>query len=61
MKGNEQQRKKIKVITLAESTIKSEVSNFIQCSNNFNHYLYELGRSPLGPLAEICNVWLSQD
>ena len=31
--------------------IKSDVSNFIKCSNNFNHYLYELARSPLGPLA----------
>lgn len=25
-------------------------SKFIECSNMFSHYIYELGRTPFGPL-----------
>jgi len=30
--------------------INSDQSNFIKCSNKFNHYIYELKRSIFGPL-----------
>lgn len=42
-------------------TIKSEKSNFIECSNKFNHYLYELKRAKFGPLTEMCCIWVNQD
>lgn len=32
-------------------------SKFIQCSNKFSHYIYEIKRSIFGPLSELCNVW----
>jgi len=32
-------------------------SKFIQCSNKFSHYLYEIRRSIFGPISELCNVW----
>ena len=41
--------------------IKSDKSKFIECSYNFNHYLYELKRAQFGPIMEMCNVWISKD
>lgn len=41
--------------------INSSQSNFIDCSDKFNHYLYELQRSKFGPLTELCNIWLHSD
>ncbi len=40
---------------------KSDKSKFIECSNNLNHYLYELKRAEFGPIAEMCSIWSSQD
>ena len=41
--------------------IKSEKSKFIECSYNFNHYLYELKRAQFGPIMEMCNIWINKD
>ncbi len=41
--------------------IKSEKSKFIECSYNFNHYLYELKRVQFGPIMEMCNIWVNKD
>lgn len=41
--------------------VKSVTSKFIQCSNLFSHYVYELGRTLFGPLTELCSVWTSLD
>lgn len=41
--------------------VKSVTSKFIQCSNMFSHYVYELGRTLFGPLTELCSVWTSLD
>ena len=41
--------------------INSSKSNFIDCSDKFNHYIYELQRSKFGPLAELCNIWMNYD
>ena len=41
--------------------IKSEKSKFIECSYNFNHYLYELKRAQFGPIMEMCNIWVNKD
>ena len=41
--------------------IKSDKSKFIECSYNFNHYLYELRRAQFGPIMEMCNIWVSKD
>ena len=41
--------------------INSNKSKFIQCSSSFNHYLYELERSLMGPLTELCSIWMNLD
>lgn len=41
--------------------VKSAQSKFIACSNQFNHYVYELGRTLFGPLTELSSVWMSLD
>lgn len=41
--------------------IKSEKSKFIESSNKFNHYFYEMKRAEFGPLMEMCSIWISQD
>ena len=35
--------------------------NFITCSNNFNHYLYEIKRAEFGPITELCSIWMNKD
>lgn len=40
---------------------KSGKSDFIERSNAFNHYIYELKRSKFGPLSELCNIWMEKD
>ena len=37
--------------------INKSKSKFIQCSNSFSHYIYEMKRSIFGPVSELCNVW----
>ena len=41
--------------------INSHTSNFIKCSNLFQHYIYELQRSTFGPLTELCSIWNTLD
>lgn len=50
-----------KVVVEMQLAIKSEKSKFITCSNNFNHYLYELKRAEFGPIVEMCSIWVSLD
>jgi hypothetical protein len=41
--------------------VKSKQSKFIQYSNKFGHYLYELQRSLMYPITEMCSIWISLD
>ena len=41
--------------------VKSSTSKFIQNSNMFSHYIYELGRSLFGPVTELCSIWNNED
>ena len=41
--------------------VNSSKSNFLDCSDKFNHYIYELQRSKFGPLTELCNIWMQCD
>ena len=41
--------------------IKNQTSDFIKCSNLFQHYIYELKRSTFGPLTELCSIWNALD
>lgn len=36
-------------------------NKFIEYSNTFNHYFYELRRSFFGPITELCSIWKSSD
>lgn len=42
-------------------SIKSQSSKFIQKSNKFAHYLYQLERAQFGPISELCNIWINRD
>ena len=37
--------------------INKSKSKFIQCSNSFSHYIYEMKRSLFGPVSELCSIW----
>ena len=41
--------------------IKADKSKFIENSNNFSHYLYELERAEFGPINEMCSIWVGKD
>ena len=41
--------------------VNSDKSKFIECSDKFNHFIYELKRSMLGPMNELCNIWMQSD
>lgn len=44
-----------KIMVEIQLAIKEE-SPFLICSDKFSHFIYELTRSSLGPLAELCFV-----
>ena len=46
------------ILVEMQLSIDGDKSNFIECSEKANHFLYELERANFGPIAEICNVWL---
>jgi hypothetical protein len=52
---------KEKYLCEIQLAVKSTTSKFIQCSNMFSHYIYELGRSLFGPLTELSSAWMSLD
>lgn len=41
--------------------INKSKTKFIQCSNAFSHFIYELKRSIFGPISELCNIWNNFD
>ncbi len=41
--------------------VKQQKSKFIEHSNKFNHYFYELKRAKFGAIMEMCSMWMSQD
>jgi hypothetical protein len=51
---------KNKIIVEMQLAIKQDKSKFIESSNKFNHYLYELKRAKFGPIMEMCSIWMSQ-
>lgn len=45
----------------AQLAVNSDHSNFIKCSNKYNHFIYEVKRSIFGPISELCSIWRSLD
>ena len=41
--------------------VNTDHSNFIKCSNKYNHFIYEVKRSIFGPLTEFFSIWRSLD
>ena len=41
--------------------IDSKRSHFIEYSDDFNHFIYELQRTPFSFISELCNIWTSSD
>ena len=52
---------KDKFLCEIQLAVKSAQSKFIACSNSWNHYIYELGRTIFGPITELSSVWMSLD
>ena len=52
---------KNEIIVEMQLAIKQDKSKFIDCSNKFNHYLYELQRAKFGSVMQMCSVWMSLD
>jgi len=52
---------KNKYLCEIQLAVKSAQSKFISCSNAWNHYIYELGRTIFGPITELSSVWISLD
>ena len=52
---------KEEMVVEMQLAIKSDKSKFVECSYNFNHYLYELKRAQFGPIMEMCNIWVNKD
>ena len=52
---------KNEIVTEIQLCIKSEKNRFIECSNQFNHFLYELKRAQFGPISEMVNLWANYD
>lgn len=52
---------KDKFLCEIQLAVKSAQSKFISCSNSWNHYIYELGRTIFGPITELSSVWMSID
>ena len=50
-----------KVIVEMQLAIKQDKSKFIESSNKFNHYLYELRRAKFGPVMEMSSIWATQN
>ena len=42
-------------------SINSDSSNFIKCSDQFNHFIYELLRSDFGCISEMCSIVSKND
>lgn len=40
---------------------KNSTNEFLQNSDKFSHYVYELTRTKFGPIAEMANIWFSKD
>jgi hypothetical protein len=49
------------ILCEVQLSVTSSNNKFIQYSNTYNHYLYELRRSFFGPLTELCSIWKSLD
>lgn len=49
------------MIVEMQLAIKQQKSKFVEYSNKFNHYLYEMERAKFGAIMEMCSMWMSQD
>lgn len=49
------------VLCEIQLAVANKNNSFLEFSNSFNHYLYELKRSVFGPLTELCGIWKNLD
>ena len=49
------------ILVEMQLAIKADKSKFIENSNKFCHYLYELERAEFGPINEMCSIWVGKD
>ena len=49
------------ILVEMQLAIKADKSKFIENSNTFSHYLYELQRAKFGPINEMCSIWVGKD
>ena len=49
------------VLCEIQLAVTNKENTFLEYSNAFNHYLYELKRSVFGPLTELTGIWKNLD
>ena len=49
------------IVVEMQLAVKSQKSKFIEHSDKFNHFIYELERAEFGPMMELCNIWMTTD
>jgi hypothetical protein len=52
---------KEKILIEVQLAIDAGKNKFIECSDKFNHYIYEVERAQFGPISELCSIWMSKD
>lgn len=52
---------KKEIVIEIQLAVNTNKSNFVDCSDKFNHFIYELERSEFGPISEMCNLWTNFD
>ena len=50
-----------KITIEVQLAINSEKSRFIEHSDKFNHFIYELERAEFGPVMELSKIWMVND
>ena len=50
-----------KIVIEVQLGIKNDKSKFIEYSNRFNHFIYELQRSAFDSITELCSIWMTCD
>ena len=50
-----------KIIVEVQLAVKSNRTKFIENSDKFNHFIYELERSNFGAVMELAKIWMTTD
>ena len=50
-----------KILIEIQLAIDTGKNKFMECSDKFNHFIYEVKRAEFGPISELCSIWMNKD